>query len=135
VRKLAERSQIASKEIGELATNSVSMSQTAGRLLDAMIPSIRKTSDLVQEISAASEEQTTGLNHITTAMRQLNQVTQQNTAASEQLAATAEEMSGQAGSLQQLMAFFKVEAQERQRLAAEPLRKAVLVDETHFKRF
>ncbi len=157
VRKLAERSQIASKEIGELATASVQMSETAGRLLTAMIPSIRKTSDLVQEISAASDEQTNGLGHISTAMNQLNQATQQNAAASEQLAATAEEMSGQAGALQQLMDFFKVEEGAKIRTSAEPARRVkgatslgsggtaarkaavaptpALIDESQFKRF
>lgn len=106
VRKLAERSQIAAKEIGELACDSVTISEQAGKLLTEMIPSIRKTSDLVQEISAASEEQATGLSQISTAMSQLNQVTQQNASASEELAATAEEMSGQAEQLQGLMEFF-----------------------------
>ncbi len=106
VRKLAERSQIAAKEIGELAIDSVTVSDQAGKLLVEMIPSIRKTSDLVQEITAASEEQTTGLLQISSAMSQLNQVTQQNASASEELAATAEEMSGQAEQLQGLMEFF-----------------------------
>ncbi|MDY7578087.1 methyl-accepting chemotaxis protein [Herbaspirillum sp. RTI4] len=145
VRKLAERSQVASREIGELAANSVAMSDTAGRLLTAMIPSIRKTSDLVQEITAASEEQTSGLAHISTAMNQLNQATQQNAAASEQLAATAEEMSGQAGALQQLMDFFKVDGPVQHKVIREPVpqkivgpRKAppvALLDESQFKRF
>jgi hypothetical protein len=90
VRKLAKRSQVAAKEIGELAANSVMVSDKAGRLLADMIPAIRKTSDLVQEITAASEEQTVGLAQISTAMSQLNQATQQNASASEELAATAE---------------------------------------------
>lgn len=106
VRKLAERSQIAAKEIGELAVNSVTVSDEAGQLLAQMIPSIRKTSDLVQEIAAASEEQSVGLSQISASMTQLNQVTQQNASASEELAATAEEMSGQAEQLQGLMEFF-----------------------------
>ena len=160
VRKLAERSQIASKEIGELASNSVQMSETAGKLLNAMIPSIRKTSDLVQEITAASDEQTTGLSHISSAMGQLNQATQQNAAASEQLAATAEEMSGQAGALQQLMDFFKLDINDPIRVAPDSTRRptpsiggggggmgnsstqanarakpAALLDESQFKRF
>lgn len=108
VRKLAERSQIAAKEIGELATDSVEKAESAGRLLDSMVPSIKKTSDLVQEISAASEEQSSGVGQINTAMNQLNQITQQNASASEELAATAEEMSGQALQLQELMSYFKV---------------------------
>jgi len=108
VRKLAERSQVAAQEIGELAGGSVEMAERAGRLLDEMVPNIRKTSDLVQEITAASEEQSSGVGQINAAMNQLNQSTQQNASASEELAATAEEMSGQAEQLQQLMGFFKV---------------------------
>ena len=107
VRKLAERSQVAAQEIGEVAKGSVSLAEKAGKLLDEMVPSIRKTSDLVQEITAASEEQSAGVGQINTAMGQLNQATQQNASASEELAATAEEMSSQAEQLQQAMSFFK----------------------------
>jgi len=109
VRKLAERSQVAAQEIGEVASNSVELAERAGMLLDQMVPSINKTSDLVQEITAASEEQSSGVGQINTAMEQLNQLTQQNASASEELAATAEEMSGQAEQLQHAMEFFKVE--------------------------
>ena len=108
VRKLAERSQVAAQEIGELAGDSVMRAELAGKLLDEMVPSINKTSDLVQEIAAASEEQSSGVGQINTAMNQMNQITQQNASASEELAATAEEMSGQAEQLQDLMSFFKV---------------------------
>jgi methyl-accepting chemotaxis protein len=108
VRKLAERSQIAAQEIGQLAGSSVGMAEQAGRLLDTMVPSIRKTSDLVLEIAAASQEQSIGVGQINTAMGQLNQATQQNASASEELAATAEEMGAQAGQLQELMSFFRV---------------------------
>ena len=106
VRKLAERSQIAAQEIGEVAKNSVALAERAGGLLDEIVPGIAKTSDLVQEIAAASEEQSSGVGQINTAMNQLNQITQQNASSSEELAATAEEMSGQAEQLQQLMGFF-----------------------------
>ncbi|MDD2864327.1 MAG: methyl-accepting chemotaxis protein [Methylococcales bacterium] len=109
VRKLAERSQVAAQEIGELAESSVSRAETAGKLLDTIVPSIKKTSDLVQEITAASEEQSAGVSQINTAVNQLNQVTQQNAASSEELAATSEEMSGQAAQLQELISFFKVD--------------------------
>jgi methyl-accepting chemotaxis protein len=109
VRKLAERSQVAAQEIGELAGGSVEKAETAGKLLDEMVPAINKTSDLVQEITAASEEQSAGVSQVNTAMNQLNQVTQQNASSSEELAATAEEMSSQATQLQNLMAFFKVD--------------------------
>lgn len=85
------------------------MAEKAGNLLNEMVPSINKTSDLVQEISAASEEQAAGVAQINTAMTQLNQVTQQNASSSEELAATAEEMSSQAEQLQQAMSFFTLD--------------------------
>ncbi|MFA5916383.1 MAG: methyl-accepting chemotaxis protein [Burkholderiales bacterium] len=110
VRRLAERSQVAAQEIGTVATSSVELAEKAGTLLDEMVPNIKKTSDLVQEITAASEEQSSGVGQINAAVTQLSQATQQNAASSEELAATAEEMSGQAEQLQQLMAFFKVDA-------------------------
>ena len=109
VRKLAERSQVAAQEIGELASSSVETAESAGTLLETMLPSIRKTADLVSEITAASEEQTTGVNQISQAMTQLNSVTQQNAASSEELSATAEEMNAQAETLKDLMAQFKVD--------------------------
>ncbi|WP_349344100.1 methyl-accepting chemotaxis protein [Marinobacter sp. MMG032] len=107
VRKLAERSQVAAQEIGEVAGSSVELAERAGRLLTEMVPSIQKTSDLVQEIAAASSEQSGGVEQINGAMEQLNQITQQNASASEELAATSEEMSSQAEQLQQAMAFFR----------------------------
>ncbi len=108
VRKLAERSQVAAQEIGEVARNSVSLAEKAGSLLSDIVPGILRTSELVQEISAASDEQSSGASQINIAMSQLNQITQQNAASSEELAATAEEMSGQAEQLQELIGFFKV---------------------------
>jgi methyl-accepting chemotaxis protein len=110
VRKLAERSQVAAQEIGEVATNSVDLAEKAGTLLSEMVPNIKRTSDLVQEITAASEEQSSGVGQINSAVGQLNQTTQQNASSSEELAATAEEMSGQAEQLQQAMSFFKIAA-------------------------
>lgn len=109
VRKLAERSQIAAQEIGELAGSSVDMAESAGKLLDTIVPSIKKTSNLVQDIATGSEEQSAGIGQINTAMGQLNQITQQNASSAEELAATSEQMSEQASQLQELMAFFTVE--------------------------
>ena len=108
VRKLAERSQVAAQEIGEVAGNSVGLAEKAGKLLAVIVPNIRKTSDLVQEITAASTEQSSGVGQINSAVGQLNQTTQQNASSSEELAATSEEMSGQAEQLQQTMMFFKL---------------------------
>ncbi|GAB4212659.1 MAG: methyl-accepting chemotaxis protein [Rhodoferax sp.] len=109
VRKLAERSQVAAQEISEVATSSVQLAERAGKLLDEIVPNIRKTSDLVQEITAASTEQTSGVGQINSAVSQLNQTTQQNASSAEELAATSEEMSSQAEQLQQTMGFFKLD--------------------------
>jgi methyl-accepting chemotaxis protein len=110
VRKLAERSQVAAQEIGEVAGNSVELAEKAGRLLAEIVPNIRKTSDLVQEITAASTEQSSGVGQINSAVGQLNTTTQQNASSSEELAATSEEMSSQAEQLQQTMSFFKLDS-------------------------
>jgi methyl-accepting chemotaxis protein len=112
VRKLAERSQVAAQEIGALATRSVTLADQAGERLEALVPGIRKTSELVQEISAASGEQSEGVGQISGAMGHLSTATQQTAAASEQLSATAEELSAQATELQSLMAFFQLGADD-----------------------
>ncbi|WP_046112323.1 methyl-accepting chemotaxis protein [Aquincola tertiaricarbonis] len=108
VRKLAERSQVAAEEIGNVASESVQLAERAGELLTAMVPSISKTSDLVQEITAASEEQSAGVAQINAAVGQLSQAMQQNASSSEELAATSAEMSAQAEALQQTMGFFRL---------------------------
>jgi methyl-accepting chemotaxis protein len=109
---------VAAQEIGELAAGSVRTAERAGTLLALIVPSIAKTSDLVQEISAASSEQTTGAGQISKAMAQMSKITQHNAASSEELAATAEEMSAQTESLQQLMRFFTVTGAHRGLLPA-----------------
>ncbi|WP_338765677.1 methyl-accepting chemotaxis protein [Massilia sp. METH4] len=118
VRKLAERSQVAAQEIGEVATSSVELAERAGNLLDQMVPNIRRTSELVQEITAASEEQSAGVGQINAAVGQMSQGTQQNASSSEELAATAEEMSGQAEQLQQAMSFFHLANNDGARVLA-----------------
>lgn len=109
VRKLAERSQQAAAEISKLSTESVAVSEKAGELLAKIVPDIKKTADLVQEISAGSNEQNIGADQINSALQQLDQVIQQNAATSEELASTSEELSGQAMQLQESIAFFKVD--------------------------
>ncbi len=110
VRKLAERSRKAANGISNLSGNSVRIAETAGTMLSQLVPSIQKTSDLVQEISAASNEQNAGAGQINKAIQQLDQVIQQNASTSEQMASTAEELAGQAESLQTAMDFFQVAA-------------------------
>ena len=107
VRKLAERSQTAAKEISTLAVDSVKVAEHSGKLLDELVPSIKKTADLVQEVSSASREQSAGVNQINKAMAQVDQVTQRNASSSEELSSTAEEMAAQSEALAQLMSFFK----------------------------
>nr|WP_095159484.1 methyl-accepting chemotaxis protein [Pseudomonas sp. Irchel 3E13] len=109
VRKLAERSQVAAQEIGQVASSSVRLAEQAGQLLGEIVPNIQRTSDLVQEITAASQEQSSAAGQINIAMGQMNQITQQNASASEELAATAEEMNAQASQLQELIGYFRFE--------------------------
>jgi methyl-accepting chemotaxis protein len=107
VRKLAERSQVAAKEIRQVAASSIDIASRSGRLLEELVPSIAKTAELVQEVSAASTEQSSGVNQINKAMSQVDEVTQRNASSSEELASTAEELAAQAEALMQMMAFFK----------------------------
>ena len=108
VRKLAERSQTAAAEINRLTTEGVGVAEGAGLLLAKLVPDIRKTAELVQEIAAASAEQNTGAAQAHKGIQQLDQIIQQNASASEQMAATSEELSSQAEVLQTTMSFFKV---------------------------
>lgn len=110
VRKLAERSQVAAQEIGTLAGDTVKRAEQAGNMLRDMVPAIRKTADLVQEIAAASSEQNAGVSQINGAIGQVSQTLQQNAAASEELSSTSEEMSAQAIRLQESMTYFKLES-------------------------
>jgi methyl-accepting chemotaxis protein len=108
VRKLAERSQTAAREIGGLADSSVKVAERAGQSLVELVPAIRKTADLVQEVAAASREQTAGVGQINRAIAQVDQVTQHNAAAAEELSRTAEGLARQAEALQALMTFFRI---------------------------
>jgi len=126
VRKLAERSQAAAKEISALAAGSVQVAERSGQLLLALVPSIRKTAELVQEVAAASEEQSAGVAQINAAMVRVDQVAQRNASAAEELSSTAQEMASQAASLQGLMDFFRLDGRERARRepAAAPIAAA-----------
>jgi methyl-accepting chemotaxis protein len=106
VRKLAERSQAAAHQIGELAGVSVSVAENAGTLLDRILPMIRNTSSLVREIAAASQEQKEAIHQIHLGLNQLDQVVQQNASASLELASTASSLSSQSLNLEELVDFF-----------------------------
>jgi len=109
VRKLAERSQKAAAEIVERSKGSLEISEQAGALLTQLVPDIRKTSELVQEISASAREQDSGATEINKALQQLDQVVQQSAAAAEEMASTSEELSAQAEGMQSTMTFFKTD--------------------------
>lgn len=107
VRQLANTSRIAAEEISELAISSVRVAEEAGKMLNELVPNIHKTAELVQEISAATKEQSMGAEQVNKAIQQLDQVTQRNSLMSENIAAAAEELSSQAEQLQDTTKFFK----------------------------
>ncbi|MCY1672578.1 methyl-accepting chemotaxis protein [Novosphingobium sp. SL115] len=107
VRKLAERSQEAAAEISGLSANTVKTAEEAGEMLTRLVPDIRRTSELVSEISAACREQDIGSSQINIAIQQLDKVTQQNAGASEEMSATSEELASQAEELQSTISFFR----------------------------
>jgi methyl-accepting chemotaxis protein len=113
VRKLAERSAAAAGDISKLTGGGVKVAEEAGEMLTKLVPDIRKTAELVQEIASASAEQNTGASQVNKAIQQLDQVIQQNSAASEEMATTSEELSSQAQQLQAAIAFFKVATSAR----------------------
>ncbi len=109
VRKLAERSGQAANQISQLSSSSVQVAEQAGDMLQKMVPDIKKTAELVQEIAASSKEQNSGAEQVNKAVQQLDQVIQQNASSSEEMASTSEELSSQAQQLQDTMGFFKVD--------------------------
>ncbi|MEH3148577.1 MAG: methyl-accepting chemotaxis protein [Methylobacterium frigidaeris] len=109
VRKLAERSQAAAAEIGTLSDDTVAAARSAGEMLGRLVPDIRRTAALVEEITAACREQDVGSAQINQAIQQLDKVTQQNASASEQVSATSEELAAQAERLQATIAYFRLD--------------------------
>ncbi len=126
VGKLADRSQNAAGEISELAVSSVDVAEKAGETIEKMIPDIKQTADLIQEISAASNEQNSGAEQINSAIMQLDKVIQQNASSTEQSASMAEELSSQAIQLQDTMSFFTIDNKDhiRRKLPANTQRTA-----------
>jgi methyl-accepting chemotaxis protein len=126
VRKLAERSQTAATEIGAVSSDTVKAAQSAGEMLTSLVPNIRKTAELVAEISAACREQDIGSSQINEAIQQLDKVTQQNASASEEMSATSEELAAQAEELQASISYFRTDSSGYQRApvrAAAPAKR------------
>ena len=120
VRNLAQRSATAAKEIKSLIKDSVEKVDEGTRLVDAsgktlteIVGSVKKVSDIIAEIAAASQEQSAGIDQVNKAVMQMDEVTQQNAALVEEAAAASESMDEQAKGLGQLMEFFKINGEER----------------------
>jgi len=129
VRKLAERSQVAAAEIGQLSSSSVRIAENAGVMLGKLVPDIQRTAELVQEISASSKEQAGGADQINRSIQDLNRVIQQNAGAAEEIASTAEELASQAVKLMETISFFRLmEGGGRQGAGAAPGREVALAD-------
>ena len=123
VRKLAERSQAAAAEIGTLSAETVKVAQDAGSMLSRLVPGIKKTAELVEEITSACREQDVGSSQINQAIQQLDKVGQQNASASEQVSSTSEELASQAEQLQSTISFFRID--HGQKTDAAPIDRAV----------
>jgi methyl-accepting chemotaxis protein len=108
VRALAERSQAAATEINQLVSSSVAVADKAGNMLVKLVPDIQKTAELVQEISAASNEQSSGAAQISEAIQQLDQMIQENVSIADELSSTSEKLANQAELLQSVIEFFKL---------------------------
>ena len=119
VRNLAQRSAGSAKEIKELIKDSVAKVDDGARLVDEsgvvlseIVISVKKVSDIVAEIAAASLEQSTGIEHVNKAVTQMDEMTQQNAALVEEAAAASRSMEEQAAAVNDLMSFFKVGSEE-----------------------
>jgi len=119
VRSLAQRSASAAKEIKALIEDSVNKVHAGAKLVDQagttmqdVVSSVKRVTDIVDEISSASIEQTTGIEQINLAIARMDEVTQQNAALVEQAAAAAESMQDQASALAQVVHVFRLDASE-----------------------
>ncbi len=115
VRNLAQRSADSAKQIKELITASVSKVEegskyvdATGKALDEIVGAVKKVTDVMAEIAAASHEQSSGIEQVNRAVMQMDEVTQQNAALVEEAAAAAKSMEDQGTQLKQLMSFFKL---------------------------
>jgi hypothetical protein len=103
VRRLAERAQAAAKDVRTTAGESVETAERSGKLLEELVPNIRKTADLMREVAAGSAEQAAGVTHVGKAMSNVDAVAQRNATGAEQLSATARAMETQTTALRELV--------------------------------
>ena len=124
VRKLAEKSSRSADVIMDLSRHTVDSARKASEMLNSLVPEIKKTAELVQDISLASREQHMGVVQINQAVQQQDHIIQQNAGVSEELTATAENLAGQASGLLEAVRYFQVE--EHRYISEKP--KSVLLD-------
>ncbi|WP_058633665.1 methyl-accepting chemotaxis protein [Aureimonas ureilytica] len=129
VRKLAERSRTTAEEIGRLSDRSLATSEASGQMLSRLVPDIQRTSELVQEISAACREQAIGIAQINQAIQQLDQVTQANAGAASEMAATADQLSGEGHRLLDCTSFFELDASAQPSPAPAPASQPAVSNE------
>lgn len=110
VRKLAERSKVAALDIMALSAKGLNISNIAGKNLNAVVPKIEKTTQLVQHITAASLEQESGAQQMNHAIQSLNQETQNNASLSDDLVQASDELSNQSKALIESVSFFKTKS-------------------------
>jgi methyl-accepting chemotaxis protein len=115
VRKLAERSQNAAQTINLLSAANIEIAENTNSLLGEMVAGIEKTSELVQEISAASGEQSTGIIQVNRAIQQLELIIQSNAASSEEMASSSRDFAFQAEQLMQSAAYFNVSEEMKEK--------------------
>jgi methyl-accepting chemotaxis protein len=127
VRSLAQRSAAAAKEIKGLITDSVGKVEDgtrlvgeAGKTMDEIVTSVKRVTDIMAEIAAASQEQSSGIEQVNQAITQMDEVTQQNAALVEEAAAAAESLQEQAQSLTQAVSVFKLAQGEARVAVAAP---------------
>lgn len=108
IRRLAERSQVAAKEIDEESLLGIEIAQASMEVLNNILPETQRTAELVGQISSASIEQNSGADQINAAIQNLNNVVQQNAAVAEEIAASSEELNNQANVLSDAITFFTI---------------------------
>jgi methyl-accepting chemotaxis protein len=108
VRRLAEQSQAAAREIAALATDGEQKADASGEQLDALMQAIASTTGFVQDVTASTAEQASGVGQITNAITQVDTAAQRSASAAEELSAVASQLASQAEQLQRQMAFFRV---------------------------
>ncbi|MBN1186520.1 MAG: hypothetical protein JXB49_29865 [Bacteroidales bacterium] len=112
VRELAESSLKSASEIEFLSKDSLEKAENSNKLLIELAPEIRKATDLIEEITAATMEQNSGINQVNVALQQLNDVTQHNASISEEMSTSSEELAGQAEKLYESLSYFKTTKEE-----------------------